>query len=71
MFDIGEQSITDILRERERYLMACLAGNPDEAVVPVDIFERQMSNIATTQRQSGQQQNDGAVLHAYWPCLIK
>lgn len=44
--------------------MTRLARNPDQTVVPVDIFQTKVRNVAAAQRKTSQQHQDRAVAKA-------
>ena len=51
----------DILRQRQDRGASRLAADPNERIVPVDIVQPKIGDIAGTQGEPGEEQHDGAV----------
>ena len=65
MEDVILDRDTDILRQRQDRGAARLAADPNERVVPVDIVQPKIGDIAGTQGEPGEEQHDGAVAQSH------
>jgi hypothetical protein len=50
-FQIAEQRVADILRERQQHLVSSLSRHSQRASAPVDVCEAKMRHISGTQAQ--------------------
>lgn len=70
MEDIVLDRVADILRQRHGRGAARLAADPDDRMVPVDVVQPETGDIADTQGEPGEEQQDGAVPHAHGCRLV-
>jgi hypothetical protein len=69
-FQIAEQRVADILRERQPHLVSPLPGYLQCAVVPVDVRERHMRYVSGSQSQPCQHQYDRPIAKPSGICAI-
>jgi hypothetical protein len=69
-FQVSEQCVADILRERQSHLVSSFPYHLQRAVVPVDVAEAHMRYIPGTQPQPHQHQYDRPVPKAPMICAI-
>ena len=62
--DVGIERVADILGQRQCRLAARLSRDMQGTPVPVDIAKTQADDVAGTQSQTCQEQEDGPVTHA-------
>ena len=60
-FDVGDEGVADLLRERQTLLAMRLSADGQHALIPVDLREAEVGNLACPQSEPGEEQNDGAV----------
>jgi len=57
-FEVAEQRVADIVRERQSHLISSFPYHLQRAVVPVDVREPQMGYVSGTQAQRYQHQHN-------------
>ena len=61
MLQIGQEGLTDFLTQGQPHRSVSLATHPDGGVRPVDVTESKMHDLAGSETQTGEQQQDRVV----------
>jgi hypothetical protein len=64
MLKIGEQSVASILRQRQPDLAPPFAADPQRCLVPFDVAKAHCENIAGSQTEARQEEQDRPVADA-------
>jgi|SRR6516162_4403734 hypothetical protein len=64
LFQVIEQSVTSVLRQRQLNFLPSFASDSECSLVPTDVIETHAKDVASPQTETGEEKQNGLVANA-------